>query len=165
MASRLLQREWALLSVGHAKPYSSYNSWSNLLIFGHNTLHRHTHRLTSAFSDLCPNVQMAALRMWCSVPIWLVSYRNCSTLSEDGQVIPVPYITRSPADAMGGRPYCPKSYKYNHAVRMWEVDAVGRQKIVIPSGIGLAAVLAVGQLSWSVKLCLSLYGKLWTVHC
>ena len=74
-------------------------------------------------------------------------------------------VTRSPADAMGGRPYCPQSYKYNHAVRIWEVNAVGRQKIVIPSGIGLAAVLAVGQLSWSVKLCLSLYGKLWTVHC
>jgi len=36
-------------TVGHAKPYSSYNSWSNLLIFGHNTLHRHTHRLTLAF--------------------------------------------------------------------------------------------------------------------
>jgi len=32
-----------------AKPYSSYNSWSNLLIFGHNTLHWHTCRLTSAF--------------------------------------------------------------------------------------------------------------------
>jgi len=62
---------------------------------------------------------------------------------------------------MGGRPYCPESYKYNHAVRISEVDAVGRQKIVIPSGIGLAAVLAVGQLSWSVKLCLSLYSKLW----
>jgi len=41
--------------------YSSYNSWSSLLIFGHNTLHRNTHRLASAFSDLCPNVQMAAL--------------------------------------------------------------------------------------------------------
>jgi len=27
-------------------------------------------------------------------------------------------ITRSPADAMGGRPYCPQSYKYNHAVRI-----------------------------------------------
>ena len=26
--------------------------------------------------------------------------------------------TRSPADAMGGRPYCPQSYKYNHAVRI-----------------------------------------------
>jgi len=25
-------------TVGHAKPYSSYNSWSSLLIFGHNTL-------------------------------------------------------------------------------------------------------------------------------
>ena len=36
-------------TMGHAKPYSSYNSWSSLLIFGHNTLHRHTHRLTSAF--------------------------------------------------------------------------------------------------------------------
>jgi len=32
-----------------AKPYSSYNSWSSLLIFGHSTLHRHTHRFTSAF--------------------------------------------------------------------------------------------------------------------
>ena len=63
-------------------------------------------------------------------------------------------------NARGGRPYCPQSYKYNHAVRIWEVDAVGRQKIVIPLRIGLAAVLAVGQLSWSVKLCLSLYGKL-----
>jgi len=50
-----------------------------------------------------------------------------------------------------------QSYKYNHTLRIWEVDVVGRQKIVIPSGIGLAAVLAVRQLSWSVKLCLSLY--------
>ena len=49
------------LTVGHAKPYSSYNSWSSLLIFGHNTLHRHKHRLTSAFVHLFPNVQMAAL--------------------------------------------------------------------------------------------------------
>jgi len=65
-------------------------------------------------------------------------------------------LTRSPADPMGGRPYCPQSYKCHHAVRIWEVDAVGRQKIVIPSGIGLAAVLSVGQLSWSVKLCISL---------
>jgi len=40
---------------------SSYNSWSSFLIFGHNTLRRHTHWLTSAFFDLCPNVQMAAL--------------------------------------------------------------------------------------------------------
>jgi len=55
-----------------AKPYSSYNSWSNLLVFGHNTLHRHVHRLTSAFFDLWPNVQMAALRTWHIVPIWLV---------------------------------------------------------------------------------------------
>ena len=68
-------------------------------------------------------------------------------------------------NARGVRPYCPQSYKYNHAVRIWEVDVVGRQKIVITSGIGLAAVLAVGHLSWWVKLCLSLYGKLWTVHC
>ena len=45
----------------------------------------------------------------------------------------------------------PQSYKYNHAVRIWDVDAVSRQKIVIPSGIGLAAVL-----SWLVILCLSL---------
>ena len=36
-------------TVGNAKPYSSYSSWLSLLIFGHNTLHRHTHRLTSAF--------------------------------------------------------------------------------------------------------------------
>jgi len=50
----------------------------------------------------------------------------------------------------------PQSYKYNHAVHIWDVDAVGRQKIVIPSGIGLAAVLAVGHLSWLVILCLSL---------
>jgi len=64
-------------------------------------------------------------------------------------------------NARGGRSYCPQSHKYNNAVRIWEVDAVGRQKIVIPLGIGLAAVLAVGHLSWSVKLCLSLYGKLW----
>jgi len=35
-------------TAGHAKPYSSYNSWSTLVIFGHNTLHRHTLRLTSA---------------------------------------------------------------------------------------------------------------------
>jgi len=66
-------------------------------------------------------------------------------------------------NARCGRPYCPQSHKYNHAV-IWEVNAVGRQKIVIPSG-GLAAVLAVGHLSWSVKLCLSLYSKLWTVQC
>jgi len=69
-------------------------------------------------------------------------------------------ITRSPADAVGGRPYCPQSYKYNHAVRIWEVDAVGRQKIVIPSGIGLADVLAVGQVAdWLT--CASVY----TVNC
>jgi len=37
------------LTVSHTKPYSSYNSWSSLLILGHSTLHRHTHRLTSAF--------------------------------------------------------------------------------------------------------------------
>jgi len=37
------------LTVGHAKPYSSFNSWSNLLISGHNTLHGHTHRLTLDF--------------------------------------------------------------------------------------------------------------------
>jgi len=55
-------QDWS--TVGHAKPYTSYNSWSNLLIFGHNTLHRHTHRLTSAFFDLCPNVQMAVLYCW-----------------------------------------------------------------------------------------------------
>jgi len=60
---------------------------------------------------------------------------------------PDPKLTRSPADAVGGRLYCPQSYKYNHAVRICEVYAVGRQKIVIPSGIGLAAVLAVGQLA------------------
>ena len=64
---------------------------------------------------------------------------------------------------MGDRPYCPQSYKYNHAVHIWEVDAVGRQKIVIPSGIGLAAVLAVGQLTDWLH-CASVY-KLWTVHC
>jgi len=52
---------------------------------------------------------------------------------------------------------------YNHAVRIWEVDAVGRQKIVIPSGIGLAAVLAVGHLADWLN-CTSVY-KLWTVHC
>ena len=39
--------------MGHAKPYSSYYSWSNLLIFEHNTLHRHTHRNTSAFFSFC----------------------------------------------------------------------------------------------------------------
>ena len=75
------------------------------------------------------------------------------------------YKQEAQLNARGGRPYCPQSHKYNHAVRIWEVDAISRQKIVIPSGIGLAAVLAVGHLSWSVKLCLSLYGKLWTVHC
>ena len=36
----------------------------DLLIFGHNTVHRHTHRLTSAFFDLCPNVQMAGVTCW-----------------------------------------------------------------------------------------------------
>ena len=29
-------------------------------------------------------------------------------------------LTRSPADAMGGWPYCRQSYKYNHAVRVFE---------------------------------------------
>ena len=43
------------------KPYLSYNSWSNLLIFGYNTVHRHMRRLTSVFFDLCPNVQMVAI--------------------------------------------------------------------------------------------------------
>jgi len=42
--------------------------------------------------------------------------------------------TRSPAFARDGRPYWPS------------------RKTVIPSGIGLAAVLGVGQLSWLVKL-------------
>ena len=36
-------------TLGHAKPYSSFIYWPNLLIFGHNTLHGHMHRLTSAF--------------------------------------------------------------------------------------------------------------------
>ena len=61
---------------------------------------------------------------------------------------------------MGGRPYCPQSYKYNHVVRIWEVNSVGRQKIVIPSGIGLVAVLAVGQLADWLN-CASVY----TVNC
>ena len=72
---------------------------------------------------------------------------------------------KKPSWTLGVADRTAPSHKYNHAVRIWEVDAVGRQKIVISSGIGLAAVLAVGHLSWSVKLCLSLYGKLWTVHC
>jgi len=42
--------------------------------------------------------------------------------------------TRSPAVARDGWPYWPS------------------RKTVIPSGIGLAATLAVGQLSWLVKL-------------
>jgi len=43
--------------LGHAKPYSSFNSWSNLLIFGHNTVHGHMHRLTLVylFVPECPN--------------------------------------------------------------------------------------------------------------
>ena len=48
-------------------------------------------------------------------------------------------------NARGGRPYCPQSHKYNQAVRRGR--RVSRQKIVIPSVIGLAAVLAVGHLS------------------
>jgi len=48
-------RKFAYFST--LKPYSSYNSRSNSLIFGHNTVHRHTRWLTSAFFDLCPNVQ------------------------------------------------------------------------------------------------------------
>jgi len=43
-------------------------------------------------------------------------------------------LTRSPAVARDGRPYWPS------------------RKTVIPSGIDLAAVLGVGQLSWLVKL-------------
>jgi len=63
-------------------------------------------------------------------------------------------------NARGGRPYCPQSHKYNHAVRIWEVDAVGRQKFVKPSGIGLAAVLAVGPCRDRLN-CASVY----TVNC
>ena len=44
------------------------------------------------------------------------------------------FTTRSPAVARDGRPYWPS------------------RETVIPSGIGLAAVLRVGQLSWLVKL-------------
>ena len=36
-------------TLGHAKPYSPFISWSNSLMFGYNTVHGHTRRLTSAF--------------------------------------------------------------------------------------------------------------------
>jgi len=63
-------------------------------------------------------------------------------------------------NARGGRQYCPQSYKYNHTVRIWEVDAVGGQNMVILSGIGLAAILAVRQLAYWLN-CASVY----TVNC
>ena len=78
----------------------------------------------------------------------------------NASVGPVPIYNKKLSWTLGVADRTAPSHKYNHAVRIWEVDAVGRQKIVIPSGIGLAAVLADGHLSWSVKLCLSLYGKL-----
>jgi len=49
--------------VGHAKPYSSYNSWSNLLIFGHNSVHRHMHWLMSDFLICALMSKWQALRV------------------------------------------------------------------------------------------------------
>jgi len=63
-------------------------------------------------------------------------------------------------NARDGRPYCPQSHKYNHVVRIWEVDAVGRQKIVIPSG-------KVWQPSWQLDTCRDRLNcaSVYTVNC
>jgi len=115
---------------------------------------RSRYRMTTNVASVCTVT-------WNATSSHVVKARLQCISTETTAVYSMAWLERQEAqlNARGGRPYCPQSYKYNHAVRIWEVDMVGRQKIVIPSGIGLAAVLAVGHL------CLSLYGKLWTVHC
>ena len=53
--------------------------------------------------------------------------------------------TRSPADAMGGRPYCPQSYKYNHAVRVFERSTRPTRCLVRPDWLPIV-LLAVNTL-------------------